>query len=78
MPVFEKEEPRLIINDVLIDEYDRALEREQLVLAKIVQSTDRTDDHVLLNHHIGETRQLLVALREKTALLAFYRSRINR
>jgi hypothetical protein len=82
MNMFEKPEPK---NDDekptlagVLDEYDQALEREQGVLQKILQSTERSDDHVMLQHHITETRQVLIALREKIVLSAYYRSRVNK
>jgi hypothetical protein len=59
----EEEKPVELELDYL-DKLDTDLEKKQTVLAKLNQSTDRTDNSVMLHRYVTEARNRIWALRE--------------
>ncbi len=75
----KKEEEKTSVN-VFADELeklDHDLEKEENVLSKVNQSGDRTDNSVMLQVHVSETRKIIIALREQIALCELYRERLK-
>lgn len=83
MSVFNKEEKteqenvERIITDELLTRQDQALQIEGGRFADINRDAKRaTDETMILAYNITETRKLIVALREKMALVEFWRTKV--
>jgi hypothetical protein len=65
------------LTDQLITQEDQSLNNEAKLLGKVNKDQDQaTDETVMLAHHIGETRKLLIALREQLALSEYWRTKV--